>query len=303
MATPAPLPLLVACLGMLLAVPAAAIPVTHTLTPESSFSADLDFVGMWNAQTSLGTASGELSFSGTLSGTPTGEADIDWGSPGWDGTLAVPSFDIRVSNLGTVNGSTGFNLFGFLPVTLRIGWSVDSLTLSDSSMGASLSAPVANPPGTGPWTVSDTVGTDVSFSSTVTVTVLGLGAPTVSASGPIPFLFPLSVELERTGGFPGTGSMAGLDYAFADPFALTDSNPIPVGDVAGCELPAPFPFPGCVFDVQSLSLTFTKSDLSNFSLRGVATSSVGIVPEPSIALLLGLSLAALACRRGPPEAS
>lgn len=303
MLTPALPLLLVACLGMLLTVPAAAIPVTHTLTPNSSFTADLDFVGMWNAQTSLGGASGAFSFSGTLSGTPTGEADVDWGSPGWDGTLAVPSFDIQASNLGTVTGSTGFNLFGFLPVTLGIDWSVDSLTLSDSSVGASLSAPVANPPGTGPWTVSDTVGTDVSFSSTITVTVLGLGTPIVSKSGPSPFLLPLSVELERTGGFPGTGSMASLDYAFAAPFALNDGNPIPVGDVVGCELPVPAPFPGCLFDVQSLSLTFTKSDLSNFSLLGEATSSVGIVPEPSIALLLGLSLAALACRRGPPEAS
>jgi len=290
-----PLPkLLVACLGLVLAGPAVALPVTHTLTTASSFTAELDIAGTWTAHTSLGDASGGFAFGGTLSGTPTGEADLEWGSPGWDGTLAVPSFDIQASNLGTIGGTTGFNLFGLLPVTLGIAWSVDSLALSESSSGI-LSGAVANPPGDGPWAASGSVPTHFSASNTLTVTFLGLGSPTTLDPFDGEISFPsATVELERTGGFPGSGSKASLDFDVAGPIALFGSDPIPRA-FPGCDVQGPFGL--CVFDVQGLTITFTKSDLSDFSLSGAATSSVGIVPEPATGLLLGTGLAALARRR------
>jgi hypothetical protein len=263
------------------------------IAPGASFSADLDIAGTWSFQTSLGSASGNLSFGGTISGNPSGQVAIDWGSPGWDGTLALSDIDIHASNLGTLSGSTSFNLFSLLPITLGIHWTFDSLSIT----GGSFSAPLASPPGPGPWDVSGALddGNVVEFPSTIQVTLLGLG-PSFASSPFFDFALPLLFTLERTGGFPGTGSKASMDFALPGPHALVSSTPIPVGTFSGCEVEDPL-FGFCVLDVGSLSLTFAKSDLTNFSLLAEATSGVGIVPEPSTALLLGVGLAALARHR------
>lgn len=284
---------------LLWTTPASALPVLHTINGSlSGLTADVTAtMDVLVNRASGATDNGTANVVGALSSTPNGTIQVDWGDPGWSGSLDVAAGDVVVNapSPGSANGSLNINLFGLLPVSFDLDVNVDAITLG---LSTSFSAPTnPSPPGSGPWTGTDTV--DVLLGAQLDVLASGPFGISLAENDLVigPSVVPgIDVEgtLSRLGGDPGTGSRIELPLSGLS-IALPPGDPTNIM-TPGCELGGPFG--SCLLDVASVDVTISSLVLSNIQGTLVADSSTAItVPEPAIIALGTLALLSLAVIR------
>lgn len=278
-------------LGLLLSVSAHATPISHTVTGASTFSSGFSASGTWTMVANGTNVNGTFSMSGSLglAGTPVGTVAVDWGSPGWNDSIAIPPGGLSMSGQmsGGASGSvSGVDLLGLASVNLSFQWTPSTLTVQGGGFLAPTVPSDGATPGPGPWAAAGPMSGTFYLPGTLSVHVNGSSLPAVS----LPFSGPLSsaaLELDRVGGFPGTGSKVGVNPALSTSLAVP---PTQVLSGPLCELTL---LKGCALTISSMDVTITKAQLTNPALDIWATSNTAIVPEPGSGLLLGTAAAFL----------
>lgn len=289
--------LVIATALTLLAAPALAIPVTHTINGSlSNLSADLDATLSINANTNLGNQSGSASASGTLSSTPQGAIELDWGAPSWSGQadIAAGGADIQNPNPGSASGNATIDLFGFIPLNFNLNINIDTIDLNLASAFSGTTAPT---PGPGPFVTGDIV--DIELSAQIDFAAAGsfginIGQNDLMIGPSVVTAIPLVGALSRTGGFPGTGTSLNVTL----PGLTISLPPQPTNTIntPGCEF-GPLPFNGCTLNVSSVDVTLTSLTLSNITGTIVAESTTAIIPEPAGLALVASGLLGLVLRK------
>jgi hypothetical protein len=276
-------------LALLLSVSAEATPVLETLTPASAFSSGFSASGTVTAVTSLGNVSGPFSMGGSLTGTPGGTVQVDWGAPGWNDSLAIPPSGVKISGAvsGGASGVSTLDLFGLLSVSVGFQWTPGTLGLTGGDFLAPTTPSDGATPGPGPWVASGPISASLGIDGDLAVSLNGSRLATIAY--PIgPPVMSTAMTLERVGGFPGTGSQVGAS------FAVSGSVPRPPpATISSPRCLVLSSFGVCTLILSSLDVTISKVQLTNPSLDIWATSTTAIVPEPGRGLLLGVGLAAV----------
>lgn len=281
------------------AVPALAVPISHTVLPDASaITGTFSLNASASVNTNLGSfTSATVNLGGTfvdLSSSPNGGIDVDWGSPSWSDSLEM-EFAVEAFNIAATSGGTSISIdvpvIGDVvsyPVTF--GLQVDSLQLAtfDSFLGASV-PDEGGFPGAGPWTASD--DPIVGFLARYSLLIgSAAGIVTRPLEFPLEVAVPVDLELRREEGNPGIGSRAVIDFGGV-------SSPVPAEynfnfPGAGCIVDTLL---GCALNVSGYSVRVTNVGLSNVGAHLEATQTGTIpVPEPGTALLAALGIALLA---------
>lgn len=296
-----PRPALLALAGLLILLPgaASATPVTHTVNGSlSGLSADVYAeLSIVANRASGGMDSGTATVNGQLASTPTGSVDVDWGDPGWSGSLDVAPGDVNVTNPspGMAQGTATLNLFSLIDIDFDLTVNVDSI---DIGLASAFSAPTnPAPPGPGPWNGMDTVdvllGAQLDFSAVGPFGVT-LGQDDIVVGPSAVAGIDIMGTLSRLGGDPGTGSRIELPFSGLS-ISLPPQDTTNVG-TPGCEVPLGFV---CLLDITSVDVQITELTLSNIEGTIVADSSTVIAsaPEPAVLAMLALPLAWIGVRR------
>ncbi|MBK1792581.1 PEP-CTERM sorting domain-containing protein [Persicirhabdus sediminis] len=99
----------------------------------------------------------------------------------------------------------------------------------------------------------------------------------------------------------GTGSLSYASLGNGDRVALFSNGAIglPTGYVSGESLSATNSWIGSTFDSLGLTQGSYTTTLTNVSISDTVTVNVGVVPEPSTALLIGIGILGTIVRRRP----
>ncbi|MDJ0785275.1 MAG: hypothetical protein QNK05_00615 [Myxococcota bacterium] len=279
-------------------MPAAAVPVTHTIqSGPSSLAGDVSGSLGITVNTNLGSVSGSANAAGSLSSNPDGTISVDWGTP-WSGSLDAGAGDVNINvpSPGSANGSATLDLFGFIPVNFDLTIGVDNITLGVAGSGFSApTTPVEALPGSGPWASVDTsvdllLGAQVDFNATGPFGI-SFGTNDI-VIGPASVPGALAVGLSRTGpGALGTGSQ--LDIPIPGGLSLS-IGPLPNSNIAVNSCVATVPGTStCALNVNSVDVQLTNLTLSNLSGLIVATQTGTVIAEPATLGLLAAGVAGL----------
>jgi len=295
-----PLPVVALASTLFWVAPAAATPVSHTVSPSlSSLSGTISANFDVRVHTNLGNVDGSGSASGSFSGNTSGSLQVDWGHPIWSDSLSVAPVALTFAPpSGHATGDVTLDLFGFIPITFDIDITADYFKVSLlTPFEASMLTPSEATAGPGPWMGVDMV--DLAFEGQfdfgVTAGIGGLNVFPFSLNNHVldqtlPGV-PIQTTLARLGGNPGTGSRTTVPILPTLTVSLGPLSPINSGNINGCEVDASV---ACALDVESVDVTFTSLTLSALNATVVADQSGTVVPEPSTLALVALGLAGLA---------
>ncbi len=285
-------------LALVVAAPAGAVPITHTIVGSlSNLSANVSGNLDISVNTNLGTVNGTASASGPLSSTPNGSIDLDWGAPVWDDAFNVAPGGVTINNPnpGGASGSATLDLFGFIPVNFSLNINVDNIGIGlASNFSSSPLAPSEVNPGPGPWIGGDTV--DLALSAQLDFAANGPFGISIASNdimiGPstVPGI-PLIATLDRLIGVP-PGSRVSLPLPAGLSLSLGPQAPTTFGS-PGCEQTVPLTST-CAIDVTSVTVTLTDLTLSDISGQLVAEQFGEAIPEPTTLALLATGLGGLA---------